>query len=351
MAERVTLKDVAQAAGVAPATASHALSGTGTVSAQTTAHVRRVASQLGYRRDMIAANLRRRQTSTIGVLVPDLSNPYFSELVEALEVTARREGYSLLEGTSNYDPALENHYIDLFLGRRCDGVIVIMGRENVDDIVDAGIPMVAINSHTTENCAFPTIEVKDREGVYEGVTHLVQLGHRRIGLVTFSGVGLRNEGYRQALEYAGVPYDDRLVNSTNRADWQEAATSAERLLVEFPGITALMVTSDISAIGVMQRAHRMGRRIPDDLAVVGFDGINLARALVPSLTTVAQPIMHIAARAMDMIVGQISDGGGPHECPRVLLDTQLIIRESCGASDRSVHSVRTAYESEQRSAV
>src|SRR5947209_10864936 len=95
MAERLKLKDVARAAGVAPATASHALSGTGTVSEQTAAHVRRVASELGYRRDMNAANLRRQQTSTIGVLVPDLSNPYFSELVEALESAARREGYSL----------------------------------------------------------------------------------------------------------------------------------------------------------------------------------------------------------------------------------------------------------------
>src|SRR5947209_2350232 len=190
MAERLKLKDVARTAGVASATASHALSGTGTVSEQTAAHVRRVATQLGYRRDMIAANLRRKHTATIGVLVPDLSNPYFSELVEALKAVARSQGYSLLEGTSSYDPALENHYIDLFLGRRCDGVVVVMGRERVDDIVDCGIPVVAINSHTTEDCPVPTAAVKDREGVYEGVSHPVQRGHQHLGLITFAGASV-----------------------------------------------------------------------------------------------------------------------------------------------------------------
>jgi DNA-binding LacI/PurR family transcriptional regulator len=184
--------------------------------------------------------------------------------------------------------------------------------------------------------------VRDQEGVYQGVTHLIGLGHQKIGLLTFSGVALRDRGYQQALSDAGIPYDQTLVVSTQRADWRQACDAAMDLFRSHPEVTAVMVTADISAIGVLRASYLHGLRVPDDLAIVGFDNISLASAVSPALTTIAQPIRQIADSAVDLVVRQINGNGARPPCSQVLLDTQLIVRESCGGSPDDSGKARDA---------
>ncbi len=333
MVQRIGLKDVARATGMATATVSHALNGTGTISDETTARVRRVAAEMGYRPNRVAASLRRQRTSTIGVLIPILSNPFYSKLLEALETAGRARGYSLIFGDTNFDPALDSHYVDLFLDQRCDGIIVVAGAPNLGDVIRAGVPTVLVNTHLPDaDVRVAAVEVEDMHGVYSAVAHLIRLGHRHIGLVNILELGFRLQGYRRALEDAGITFDPALVTTVTRMTClvEDAANGAAALLSAHPDLTALVASADVAALGAIRGAYRVGRRVPDDVAVVGFDDIDLAAMVVPALTTVAQPVDQIATTALDLMLEQITEGSVALDHRRVRLETRLIVRESCG---------------------
>jgi DNA-binding LacI/PurR family transcriptional regulator len=329
---RVTLKDVAQLAGVSAATASHALRGNGNVAADTALRVREVAEQVGYRPNRTAANLRRQRSSSIGFIVPTIANPFLSELAEALYAECRHADYTLLCGTTNNEPALQTHYLDLFLGHSCDGIIVGGQPDRLDDIVRAGVPAVLVDCHTPSDFVqVPVVEVEDMHGMYSAVAHLVRLGHKRIGLVYGPQDQLRQEGYRRALEDAGIAFEADLAEDAVELRVPDARSAASRLFDRHPDVTAIAATTDVLALGVLRAALEAGRTVPADLAVVGFDGIPLSEAFSPPLTTVAQPVERIAATAVELLVEQIESGTIALDRRRVMLPTQLIVRESCGA--------------------
>ena len=332
MTRRIRLADVARTAGVSPATASLALRGTGTIGAETAERVRQVAAELGYRPNHVAASLRRQWTASLGVLIPTLTNPYYSELLEAFEIAAGSVGYSLMAGSTNHDPARESHYVDLFLGRSCDGIVVVTGTGDIGDVVRAGVPTVLVNAHVAA-ARVPRVEVDDLHGVHGAVTHLLRLGHRRIGLVAHPYDQPRYEGYRRALSDARITYDPHLVVEVTRMNalLQDGRDRAQELLRAHPDLTGIVATADVVAIGVLRAAHEAGRHVPDDLAIVGFDDISLSAILVPALTTVAQPIDAIAAAALDLVKEQIEAGSVALDQRRVVLETRLVVRESCGA--------------------
>jgi len=331
-APRLTLRDVAEAAGVSTATVSHALQGNGTVSEETAARVRSVAAEIGYRPHRSAANLRRQRTSTIGVIIPLLSNPFIGELVEALYAECRARGYTVLCGTTNYDADTEAHYIDLFLGHPCDGIIVAGPPDRLEEIIAAGVPSVLIDCHMPSDFVrVPVVEVEDMHGMYSAVAHLQRLGHRRIGLVYGPLDELRQEGYRRALADAGEEYDPGLVADAGELQFENAAAVCEEMLRARPDLTAVAATTDVLAFGVLQAARRTGRRVPDDLAVVGFDDIPLAAAANPPLTTIAQPVDEIVSHAVALLLEQIAAKEITLDRRRVTLKAQLVVRESCGS--------------------
>ena len=332
MTRKIRLADVARTAGVSPATASLALRGAGTIGAETAERVRKVAAEVGYRPNHVAASLRRQWTASLGVLIPTLTNPYYSELLEAFEVAAGSAGYSLISGTSNHDPARESHYVELFLGRSCDGIVVVTGTGDIGDVVRAGVPTVLVNTHLPA-AGVPRVEIDDLHGVRSAVTHLLRLGHRRIGLVAHPYDQPRHEGYREALSDAGIAYDPDLTVGVSRMNalLQDGRDRAQQLLRAHPDLTAIIATADVIAIGVLRAAHEAGRQVPDDLAIVGFDDISLSAALVPALTTVAQPIDAIASAALGLVHEQIAEGRVALDERRIVLETSLIVRESCGA--------------------
>jgi LacI family transcriptional regulator len=266
------------------------------------------------------------------VLIPTLTNPYYSELLETFEMVARATGYSVISGSTNHDPAQESHYVDLFLGRSCDGIIAVTGTGNIGDVVHAGVPTVLVNAHVTA-ARVPRVEVDDLHGVHTAVTHLLRLGHRRIGLVAHPYDQPRFEGYFRALSDAGIAVDSHLVAEVTRMNSlvQDGRDRARELLRAHPDLTAIVTTADVIAIGVLRAAHEAGRQVPNDLAIVGFDNISLSAALVPTLTTVAQPIDAIAAAALGLVREQIEAGSVALDERRIVLETRLIVRESCGA--------------------
>ena len=332
MAPRVTLRDVAEAAGVSPATVSHALHGNGTVSEVTAARVRGVAADIGYRPHRIASNLRRQRTSTIGVIIPLLSNPFLSELVEAIYTECLARGYMVLCGTTNYRAETEAHYIDLFLSHPCDGIIVAGPPDKLEEIIRAGVPAVLVDCHMPNDFVrVPVVEVEDMHGMYSAVAHLQRLGHHKIGLVYGPLDQLRQEGYRRALADAGTAYDEALVADAGELHFENAARVCEEMLRARPDVTAIAATTDVLAFGVLQAARRTGRSVPEDLAVVGFDDIPLAAAMNPPLTTIRQPVNAIVAHAVELLLEQIASRDITLDRRRVVLQAELIVRESCGS--------------------
>jgi LacI family transcriptional regulator len=169
--------------------------------------------------------------------------------------------------------------------------------------------------------------------VYSAVAHLIRLGHRRIGLMNFPEFEPRLQGYRRALEDAGIAFDPAVVVEAMHMQHllEDAGERVYELLSAHPELTAVAASADVAAIGAIRAAYRLGRRVPDDLAVVGFDDIDLAAMLAPALTTVAQPIERIATAALDLMLEQIKEGSVALDHRRVRLEAHLVVRESCGA--------------------
>ena len=336
---RATIKDVAGAAGVAPATVSNVLNNTAPVSPQTRGRVLAAAAALGYRRNLVAASMRRNATHTIGLILPNISNPFYSELAHGVESVAQEQNCIVTYGNTNYHAQLTARYLEAFADRRVDGVIVAACTdEDMEVLQGYDAPIVVVDAHTAAaTSGFPLVEVENVPAARELVAHLIRLGHRRIGLLTIGAQNPRAEGYRLALQDAGIPYDPALVSVSNRVEPDLIALGrhqAEQLLasaVRRP--TALFGITDLMAMGALRALKEAGLRVPEDIAVVGFDDITYSALTAPPLTTVSQPKYRMGVVAMRLLreAMEQKDRWLPR---KVVLQTELVIRESCGAGLR-----------------
>ena len=327
----VTLRDVAAASGVSVSTASRALDERGNApKSAAAAHVRKVAEELGYRRNSFASSLRRGETRTLGVLVPRLSDTVMALMFEALERAAAGRGYFAMVATSGDDPDDEQRAAETLLGRNVDGLILATAR--LDDelprlLRQRGVAHALVLRTDGES---PSAVGDDEVGGYLAVRHLIDLGHRDIAVVTgpdFTSTGTaRLQGARRALGEAGIK---------PRKEWLIAAgygiengySAGETLLAGHARRrpTAIFAANDNIAMGVMAAAHRHGITIADDLALVGYNDTPLSARLPTPLTSVRVPLDQIAATAIDLI---INPGAEPHI--RRSMPT-LIPRQSSGA--------------------
>lgn len=348
--ERVTLREVAGAAGVSPATASVVLNGrdaTVGISAGTRAAVLATAQRLGYRPNHAAKSLRQRRTDVVALLVSTLLNPFFTDIAAAARsaTEARRYELDVIEvgGLAAAGRALER------LGSgRADGVILATGERSVGnagaepllDLARRGLPTVMALGDGAA-LGFPAVRMDDEAGAYLATTHLLRLGHRRIAHLTSSYTDLlgdppaatasheRYRGYRRALADAGVPFEPAwLVQGRPIADGEDLVGTL--LARPGPRPTAAFVFNDLLAIGALRALRRAGVRLPDDLAVVGVDGIDFGRYTAPELTTVDHPRAELGRLAVEMLFA-VLDGGRPDPM-EVVLPVRLLVRESCGAA-------------------
>jgi LacI family transcriptional regulator len=335
----VTIRDVARAANVSISTVSHVLSGKRPTSGQTRRRVQAVIQELGYRPNRVAQSLVWRRPFALGLIIPDITNPYFPTFARGAEDRVRERGYTLVLGNSDYDPEREASYLDLVRSNQLAGAIYCLGDEmspilaELNRAVDDGLAVVMVHSPMTR---VPTVCADNRQGGRLAAEHLLALGHHEIGMVSAlpldEGMADREAGFLEALREAGLTVDRAGVPVTYGNHQIEGGRQAiVELLTHAPGVTAVFVLNDLMALGALEGARGMGRRIPDDISIVGFDDIPFAALANPPLTTVGQPIRQLGEQAADLLLSVVDRGGGAEsEPPRVLLPNRLITRASSG---------------------
>ena len=330
--------DVARRARVSAATVSAVLNDSAFVSPGLTTRVQAAVAALGYEPNLLARGLAKRQTKTIGMIVPDIANPFFPEVVRGAEDTAQTAGYTLLIASTDNDTDKENLYLKLFLAKRVDGVILTKapGRFPPDlqrAFARARVPVVLL-ARTVPGFATDIVEMDDRGAAYEGVMHLRRLGYRRIGFIGglhgASTSRRRLDGYRAALRDARLRFDPALVVEGDFRV-ESGYRAGLDLLKRRPD--AVFVGNYLMTVGFMEALRQYRMRCPEDVAVVTCDDHPWLDAFSPRLTTIDLPKRELGAAAARLLVDRIARRGGR---PRIVrLKNALRVRESCGCARRA----------------
>lgn len=333
----VNRNDVAKRAGTSPAVVSYVLNdGPRPVSAATRARVLAAIEELDYRPNRLARSLRAKQSMALGMIVPDASNPFFAGLARAIEDVAHDLGYAVFVGNATDNDERELRYVRSFVDRQVDGLLLISSgdsRGSVRELNRARVPLVAVD-RLLHNVQASTIVVDNEAGGYLATGHLLHHGHTQIACLAgpndLTPSSDRHRGWARALREAGLSPDQRLFvrSQFDRAAGYEAAL---RLFAHAEPPTALFTASDTQAIGALRAASDAGLRVPDDLAVVSFDGIPESAFTTPGLTTVVQPVELIARRTMELILERI--GHPEMETTAEVLPVELTRRGSCGCPE------------------
>jgi len=328
-----TLRDVAGAAGVSIATVSRILTGARNSAPATRERVLTAAAALDYRPSGPARALKLRRSRTLGLLVTDIENPYFPEIVRAVEDAAHEHGFALLLCNATDEPQRELAYINLLLERRVDGIIVAasrVGARHAALLRRARVPVVLVNSEATSS-GLPAISSDNRGGARLAAEHLIGLGHRRIGHITApatnTAAAARLTGVRDALRRAGIdPASVAVAQGDGRVAGGEQAMAD--LLARRPRPTAVVCYNDLTAIGAMRAVRGVGLAVPRDVSLVGFDDIELAQWTDPPLTTISQPKREMGAWAFARIAVHEDASLARDQGTTVRLPTTLVVRSS-----------------------
>ncbi len=335
MTHRVRMADVARQAGVSLMTVSRVVNNKDDVSADTRQHVQAIIKQLGYRPSEIARGLVTKRTGAIGLVVPDVSNPFFSEVVRGAEHVAYAKNYSVLLCNTEEDAERELAVLQSLEEKRVDGVVLCSSRLTEDELEEAisrHSAAVLVNRRLKfidERGGVSVVTLDDVAGGQMATQHLLERGHRAIGFLagpptSHSGQG-RMEGYRLAMTAAGVSAFSRWIKHCAPTVTGGRA-SARTLLGDTPELTALFCFNDLVAIGALQTCVELGLTVPDNVAIVGFDDIPLAALVTPSLTTCRVSRYELGTRAMELLLERIN--GDAEEDKEIVLPTELVVRNS-----------------------
>ncbi|XHS77714.1 LacI family DNA-binding transcriptional regulator [Burkholderiaceae bacterium UC74_6] len=332
-----TIKDVAALAGVSFTTVSHVLNDTRPVSPEARARVLAAVEEIGYLPSAVARSLRKSETKTVGVLVPNVQNPFFGELVCGVEEACRQAGYSVLICNSDNDPRHQQQYMRTLLEKRVDGLLLSSAG---DDEALARIFSLAKLPSVTVDRLVPGVRadrvaVHNEGGARSAVEHLIEIGHRHIACISgpqqFAVSRERVAGWRTAMLAAGLVADDSLVFES---DFSSAGghIAARRLLAQRPEVTAVFSSNDMMAYGVLRAAAEAGRTVPQRFSVVGFDDIEMSRYVLPALTSVGVPVQQLGREAGRALIERIDNPD--MALKEVLLNPRLTLRESTAAPPR-----------------
>lgn len=334
---RVTIRDVAARAGVSVATVSRVINESGPVNDATRLRIREIARELRYAPNSAARSLSTRRTHTFGVLLPDLHGEFFSEVIRGLDQAVQRHHRHLLVSSSHNDRAEVAAALRVMHGR-VDGLVLMTPEVDAETIVDelpAGLPVVLLNCAVRDD-RFDTIAIDNRGGACAMTRHLLDGGHRRIAMIRGAArnhdAEERLRGWSDALGGAGVEPRDGWVQPGDFSD-RAGHAAAQAILALRPRPSAIFAANDAMAIGALSAVREAGLRVPDDMAVVGFDDVPVARYVHPSLTTVRVGIAGLGARAAETLLAALAAGAG-HRPAHVVLPTSLVLRGSCGCRDR-----------------
>lgn len=342
-----TIKDVAERAGVSSTTVSHTINGTRVVDPATQERVWAAVRELRYRPNSLARGLRRRQTHTIGLIIPDNANPFFADLARAIEDVGFAEGYSVILCNSDRSQEKEAAYIEVLLSKQVDGLILASTGDTHDalrQVLLAGLPIVMIPGGLPD-VPVDIVMSHEEEAGATAARYLLGLGHRRIGCITgpreTSASAGRIAGFRHALTEAGIDLPSEVVV---RGDFrvEGGRDGMAELLRRDLGLSAVFVANDAMAIGALSAIRSAGLQVPDDMSVIGFDGIWLGAAAVPPLTTIGHSFPKVGEAAVRLLLDRMRDSSRPPR--REFLHAHLIERESCRALSASDPRLRSSDE-------
>lgn len=339
---QLTIEDIARLAGVSRSTVSRVINGQPSVRQEVRDRVQAVIAEHKYAPQAAARQLVTQRTRTIGLILPDsayqmFGNPIFAQMGQGVSQVCAQKGYISMQfmGQRNME---EQTLYNLLRSRPFDGVVLISG-EYEDPrpgfLRNAGIPYVRIGRDPNHD-DMKYVDIDNIAAARAAVEHLVKLGHRRIAMIKGMGTDTssadRFEGYKQALQGAGIALDEQLVGD---GDWTAVCgyTITRRFLELDSPPTALFSSNDMMAAGVVRAVHERGLKVPDDLALVGFDDLDQTTMIFPELTTVRQPCVDMGARAAEILINQLENEN--EEPEHVILPTTLVIRSSCGFAQRA----------------
>ena len=323
VAARVTINDVARVAEVSVSTVSKVVNGRYGVSPATIARVHQVINELGYETSLVASSMRNSRTNIIGILVAEFE-PFALELLNGISATLRGTKYDLMAYAGNLSPeghiGWERRSLSRLGGTLIDGAIIVTPTV---EIPHSSVPVVAIDPQAGTDMPI-TVDVDNSGGAQKATEHLLDLGHRRIGHIRgredLKSALLREAGYRQALDNAGIDFDEQLIQE---GDYQhESAVAATERLLDLPQPpTAIFAANDISALAALSVAADRGLAVPGDLSIVGFDDIPAAAQSIPALSTVRQPLHEMGAHAVRLLLSLLDgeEASAPQQLPAVLV--------------------------------
>ncbi|QHE51705.1 LacI family DNA-binding transcriptional regulator [Pontibacillus sp. HMF3514] len=324
---KVTIYEVAKEADVSIATVSKVINNTGRISEATRIKVLEAMKALNYYPSVVASALTGKRTDTLGLLIPDISNPFFSEIARNIEDKAHERGISVIMCSTDHDEEKEKKYIELLKRKQVDGFIVASGIKNkgiMKELTEANVPLAML---AQEEPAYDVtvVSVDNYKGGYEATSHLFLNGHRNVGIIAeqMHSNNMRLYAYRDVHEAFGVLInEDNIVKTT--ATIENGRECTKQLLDKDDPPTAIFACNDLLAIGVIQAAREKGLNIPDDLSVIGFDNTILATTTVPALTTMAQPIEDMGKKIIDVIINKIEGDNERQES--IFFNPTLMIR-------------------------
>lgn len=326
--KKVTIRDIAKAAGVSTATVSRALSGVGHVKEETKRRILEISKKLGYKEE---GKLKKTSTKVIGVIVTDVTNPFFTQVVRGIEDTLNNMGYSLILCNSDENIEKEKEYFRVLESKKVDGIILTPAggsHKHLLHYLKKDIPIVLLDRLIEEE-ELDAVIIDNVAGAYEGVKHLIQQGYRNIGAIigplSVMTSKERLEGYKRALKEAGIGIREDFIE--NGEYTQNGGYRAAKKLLSKEEIDALFIANNVMTIGALLAILELNINVPRDLGIVGFDDIDLAPLLKCSLTTISQPTYLIGVNAAQILIRRLQ-GKGRKEKEIVVLKPQLIVRES-----------------------
>ena len=336
MARKVpTIRDVALRAGVSVATASNVVNGNRPVGEESRRKVLDAVAALGYRLDRAASSLRGASSRLVGMVVPDIANVFFGELVRGVEELAEKDGYDLLLATTSEDPAIERRRIEALISRRIDGLLAVPARDDslasLARSFGAALPPTVLIDRGEQSPGIDAVAADCSAGAYAATRHLIGLGHRDLAVLAHTtqlrNITARIDGCRRALADAGLDGRERVCVGGHSLDTLRGAIELELHRADRP--TAIFALTNVSALAAIKAARGLGLDIPGDVSIVGFDDFDWMQALRPYLTTVAQPIDDFAACSWRRLIDRINGEGEPPGL-RIELSCTLKVRESTG---------------------
>lgn len=332
-----TIKDIARAANVSYSTVSRALNRKEGVGAATRERIFAIAKEFGYTPNAIAQGLVTQRTKTIGLVLPDVTNPFFPEVAAGVELAADELGLSVFLCNTNWDKDKEERYLRLLAQRRVDGIIVSLIANEPEELVRDAVgdtPVVYVN-HAPLRTERPFVAIDEDSGSYMATRHLIDQGYATVGFIGAEAGGItstpRLHGYRRAIVDAGFEYDQRYVGLP-RAGENSGSDIIMRMIGEGSCPRAVFAQNDVTAFSVIQGAQACGIRVPEDLAVIGFDDIPTAGFEAVGLSTIRQPKRELGRLSVELLRRQIEsivrEGGASDQ---ILLEPELIIRRTSGA--------------------